>query len=437
MSTVKSAATLGIKRKRGAENKMVSSTPTAERRAVSLRSLVDPHPDAHVIRSDAEAIEVAHRVAAYLAIGAVERDRNRRLPFAEIEEFSQSGLWGITVPKEYGGAGVSKVTLCKVVEIISEADPSIGQIPQNHYCLAEDIRQVGTDAQKRFFFDRLLKGDRTGNAFSEATGKTVVEMRTKLVPTSDGNFVVDGEKFYCTGALFAHWVPIFAVDEGGSGLLAIADRHAEGLTVIDDWSGLGQRTTASGTVRADAVRVSPDQVLHTYQTYDRPTSGSALAQIIHVAVDAGIAKAAIEETIRFVKTSSRPWVDAQVERAADDPLTLGEIGNLEYRLHAAEALMARAGRILDSSLSAPTVASAAAASIAVAEAKIATTEIALLAASKLFELAGTRAVSEKYDLDRHWRNARTHTLHDPVRWKYHAIGNYYLNGRNPPRHSWI
>ncbi|MGI4791222.1 MAG: SfnB family sulfur acquisition oxidoreductase [Janthinobacterium lividum] len=416
---------------------MVSILLTAERRAVSLQSLVDPHPDAHLIRSDAEAIEIARRVAAYLATGAVERDQNRRLPFAEIDEFSQSGLWGITVPKEYGGAGVSKVTLCKVVEIISEADPSIGQIPQNHYCLVEDIRQVGTEEQKRFFFDRLLKGDRTGNAFSEAKGKTVVEMLTKLTTAEDGNSIVNGEKFYCTGALFAHWIPIFAVNADGNGLLAIADRHAAGLTVVDDWSGLGQRTTASGTVRADNVRVSPDQVLHTYRTYDRPTNGSALAQIIHVAIDAGIAKAAIEETITFVKTASRPWVDAQVESAADDPLTLGEIGNLEYHLHAAEALMARAGRILDSSLAEPTTVSAAAASIAVAEAKIATTEIALLAASKLFELAGTRAAVEKYDLDRHWRNARTHTLHDPVRWKYHAIGNYYLNAKNPPRHSWI
>jgi len=65
------------------------------------------------------------------------------------------------------------------------------------------------------------------------------------------------------------------------------------------------------------------------------------------------------------------------------------------------------------------------------------TESAIAASSRLFELAGTRATLDKHNLDRHWRNARTHTLHDPVRWKYHAVGNYYLNNIKPPRHAWI
>ena len=79
----------------------------------------------------------------------------------------------------------------------------------------------------------------------------------------------------------------------------------------------------------------------------------------------------------------------------------------------------------------------AAASIAVAEAKILSTEVAILATNKLFELGGTRSVLERYNLDRHWRNARVHTLHDPVRWKYNILGNFYLNGIRPPQHSWI
>jgi alkylation response protein AidB-like acyl-CoA dehydrogenase len=55
----------------------------------------------------------------------------------------------------------------------------------------------------------------------------------------------------------------------------------------------------------------------------------------------------------------------------------------------------------------------------------------------LFELAGSQATLAEHNLDRHWRNARVHTLHDPVRWKYHAIGNYYLNDENPPRRGTI
>jgi alkylation response protein AidB-like acyl-CoA dehydrogenase len=126
-----------------------------------------------------------------------------------------------------------------------------------------------------------------------------------------------------------------------------------------------------------------------------------------------------------------------VERASDDPLTIYQVGELHYQLHAAEALMERASLKVDraaAALDEPTVTAAA---LAVAEAKIGATDIAILATNKLFELAGTQSTLEKYQLDRHWRNARVHTLHDPVRWKYHAIGNFYLNEIPPPRHAWL
>ncbi|MBW6253369.1 SfnB family sulfur acquisition oxidoreductase, partial [Pseudomonas aeruginosa] len=96
-------------------------------------------------------------------------------------------------------------------------------------------------------------------------------------------------------------------------------------------------------------------------------------------------------------------------------------------------LLERAGRVLDRATAEPDAESVAAASIAVAEARALTTEVALLAGSKLIELGGSRACLAELGLDRHWRNARVHTLHDPVRWKYHAVGDYYLNGRLPPR----
>ena len=105
-------------------------------------------------------------------------------------------------------------------------------------------------------------------------------------------------------------------------------------------------------------------------------------------------------------------------------------------MHAAEALLAKAGRAIDGIVSEPTEASVAATAVAVAEAKVLTTEIAILATNKLHELAGTRSTLAEFNLDRHWRNARTHTLHDPVRWKYFHVGNFALNGVPPPRHAW-
>lgn len=395
----------------------------------------DLAPRAHVIGSDEEAIATARTLAAEFAVDASRRDRERILPAAELDRFSKSGLWGITVPKAYGGAGVSIVTLVEVIKLISAADPSIGQIPQNHLAALDAIRFAASEQQKKLWFGRVLQGYRLGNAFSEANSKHVGAFQTTLTPDGDG-YVVRGEKFYATGALFAHFIHIGAVDPNGKVHLAVVPRGAPGLTIVDNWSSFGQRTTASGNVIIDNVRVGPDGVIPAYLGADKPSSNGAVSQIIQAAVDAGIAQGAIEDTIAFVRRYTRPWIDSGQERGADDVFTIAQIGDLKIKLHAAEALLERAGHAVDGAIADPTDESVGAAAIAVAEAKALTTEIAILAANKLHELAGTRSTLAEFNLDRHWRNARTHTLHDPVRWKYFHVGNYALNGVPPPRHAW-
>ncbi|MCP3722944.1 SfnB family sulfur acquisition oxidoreductase [Paraburkholderia sp. CNPSo 3272] len=392
---------------------------------------------AHVIVTDREAIAVATELAARLAVGAAQRDSERRLPREEIEWFSRSGLWGITVPKAYGGAGVSNVTLTEVVKIIAAADPSLGQLPQNHFGLVDVIALTGTEEQKRELFGEVLAGKRFGNGFSEKGTKHVLDLKTRVRRDGD-HYVVDGTKFYSTGALFAHYVPVLGLDDDRRGWLAYIPRGTQGLSVVDDWSGFGQRTTASGTVTLENVRVPARLVLPAHRVSEQPTLNGPLSQIIQAAIDAGIARAAIEDTLAFVRSRSRPWVDSGVERASDDPLTIREVGHLHIQLHAAEALLERAARVLDelAAKGETTEDDVARASVAVGEAKVLTTQVALLAGEKLFELAGTQSTLGVHNLDRHWRNARTHTLHDPVRWKYHLVGNYYLNGVKPSRHAW-
>lgn len=406
--------------------------------ATSLQTIATDRDTAvHLIANDAEALAIAHELASRLAPGAAQRDRERRLPHEEIEWFSQSGLWAITVPKTYGGAGVSFVTLTEVIKIIAAADPSLGQLPQNHFGLVDVISLTGTEAQKQYFFAQVLNGKRFGNGFSEKGTKHVLDLKTRVRPDGD-QYVIDGTKFYSTGALFAHFVPVLGLDEDRKGWLAYIPKGTPGLTVIDDWSGFGQRTTASGTVVLENVRVPASHVFPAHRVSDFPTLNGPISQIIQAAIDAGIGKAALADTLSFVRARSRPWIDSGVERASDDPLTLREIGHLHIQLHAAEALLERAARVLDeiAAQGEATEDDIARASVAVGEAKVLTTEIALLAGEKLFELAGTQATLAEHGLDRHWRNARTHTLHDPVRWKYHLVGNYYLNGVKPARHPW-
>jgi SfnB family sulfur acquisition oxidoreductase len=400
------------------------------------------HPDpasVQRIADDAEALASAHALAARFATGAAERDRRRLLPWAELDLWSQSGLGAITVPREYGGADVSYATLAEVFVILCAADPALGQIPQNHFGVLGVLREIGTPTQKARLYGEVLAGRRLGNAGPErrsASAATILQGTTRLVRTPDG-LRLDGQRFYSTGALFAHRVPTRAIDDEGRAVQVWVPRDATGVTVIDDWSSFGQRTTASGTVTFNQVSIDPEDVLPVWQLADRPGLFGPNSQLIQAAIDQGIAQAALTDALAFVRERARPWVDSGVERASDDPYIIADVGRLQIDLHAAHEVLQETGRTLDR-LAAQTLDAegSAAASVAVAEAKVLTTRIALEASEKLFELAGSAATRAAHNLDRHWRNARTHTLHDPVRWKLHLLGNYHLNHVLPARHSW-
>ena len=172
--------------------------PTQARVAPPLPRLEQP---AHRIRDDQEAIAVARHLAESFERESAARDRERRPPIKELNEFSQSGLWGISVPKEYGGAGVSYATLAEVTAIISAADSSLGQIPQNHFYMVEAVRLDGDEQQKQFYFERVLEGDRFGNAFCEIGTRTALDFQTRLEAKGNDRFVLNGKKFYSTGAV--------------------------------------------------------------------------------------------------------------------------------------------------------------------------------------------------------------------------------------------
>lgn len=391
---------------------------------------------AHIIRSDEEAIAKAHEVAAIIAESANLRDRERRLPYKEMDLLSDAGLLAITVPKEFGGAEVTAGTLAEVLAIVSAADGSIGQIPQNHFFMLEGLRLIGTPEQKHFFYKSVLAGERLGNALSEVGTKTAQDHTTKL--SRDGEaYRLNGRKFYSTGVLFAHWIAVVANNDEGKSSLAIIPRDSEGITIVDDWSGFGQRTTGSGTTILENVPVHPFSVLPFHQLFAEPTSMGPHAQIMHAAVDQGIARGALAETIRFVRQYTRPWKESGVDHGYEDPHIISEVGQVKVAVDAADALLARSGEFVDEAARNPSAETVAAASIAVAEAKVAAHDASLFAGSKLIELGGSRSTLAEFNLDRYWRNARTHTVHDPVRWKYRVIGNYWLNGVNPPRHGAI
>ncbi|TXI41444.1 MAG: SfnB family sulfur acquisition oxidoreductase [Mycobacterium sp.] len=394
-----------------------------------------------------QAIETARALATEFASGAAERDRHRQLPFGELDRLSASGLLAITVPAGYGGADLPPSVVAEVIRILSAADPNVGQIPHSHFVYVNLLRLAGSPDQLKHYSQRLLAGARIANAQAERTGPTAADVATTLRPSGDG-FRIDGTKYYCTGSLFAQILAVLTrLDDPDqtTGLtegqyIAFLDADTPGVRIIDDWDGIGQRTTGSGTIEFDGVRVDPSRVIARAAAVNAPTGYGAFAQLMHAAIDAGIARGALESAAAFVREHSRPWFEAGVDRAADDPLLIQRFGELAVSVRAAEATLAAAGTAVDLALrggpgSAPE--RAAEASIAVAAAKTLADRSSTEVSSALFELTGTRSTATHLGLDHFWRNARTHTVHDPIRWKYQHIGRALLHGTPPPLHSAI
>ncbi|MEK5754266.1 SfnB family sulfur acquisition oxidoreductase [Acinetobacter variabilis] len=391
----------------------------------------------HIIENDLDAINAAYQVADFALEGRNQRDQQRLLPFAEIDLFSQKGLGGMRIPKQYSGAFVTNKTLAHVFRIINKADSSVGQIPQNQIALLNMIEIMGTKKQKQFIYNEILKGKRLANGGPERNTKDTKTLATTLT-FENGRYFVDGEKFYSTGSSFAHWLAIKAIHPEGHVVLTIVDRNAEGVEVIDNWNGFGQRTTSSGTVKLQHVEVDPLLIFDERLLGNQPSYRGAYSQLMQVAIDVGIAEAAFADTLTAVQ-KARPIVDAQVEKASLEHYTLQEVGKSSVLLDAAILLLDEAAEYLDEldQLESVTDEQAAKASILVAEAKVYANDAALHISEKLLELGGSRSSLSQHNLDQHWRNARVHTLHDPIRWKLHALGDYYLNHKLPARHAWI
>jgi alkylation response protein AidB-like acyl-CoA dehydrogenase len=252
--------------------------------------------------------------------------------------------------------------------------------------------------------------------------------------------LLNGRKYYTTGAITSRWIGVSALNDEGRLVLAFVERDAPGITIDDDWNVMGQRATVSGTATFDDVLLDPGLIVPYERAFQVPQQLGARAQLVHAAIEVGIAGGALSDARQFVRTRARPFFEAVrggwAEQAGEDPYTISQFGRLAVKVRAAEALLASAAATLDEVTRRPRdAAEAARGSIAVAEAKAFASEVAGEVASDLFSLGGASAADERYDLSRHWRNSRTHASHDPVAWKYHHVGNFLLNDVLPPSHG--
>jgi alkylation response protein AidB-like acyl-CoA dehydrogenase len=373
-------------------------------------------PVVAILRTPQDAIDAAERLAASWRKTAAEIDAVRRVPVEELAELGRSGLLAITIPKAYGGPDLGVETLINVFLILGQADTALAQIPQNHFDFVDTLlhAEPGTAA---FFYTEVLSGARFGNAIAEPGRKSRADLATTIVDDGDG-YVLNGTKFFCTGALTADWVPVLAKHADGRIRTAYVPRDAKGLDVKGDWDAFGQRATFSGTTVIENVRVPRRNVVDRSLGHKGVLAAQfAGNQLIHAAIEAGSALAAVRLAAQAVK-----------RRGANGTLA-EKVGGFAVQAHAARALVLRAARQIDAALAAPDdTHGVIAAIIGTDQAKTLAYELAPAAANELsFALAPEEP--EAADLERLWRNTRTHSLHDPVRWRQHFVGDFHLNGR--------
>lgn len=377
-------------------------------------------------------------IFARIAAGALSRENERVLPVAEIEALKQAGFGALRLPVEAGGAGADLPTLFRLLIELSEADSNITQALRGHFGLAEDIVNSRDQAKKKRWYPRFAAGEIAGNAWSEI-GNASIEGFSTRVTVKDGKHVLNGTKYYTTGSLYADWIDVGAAGPGGEGVSLALRRHQPGVEIRDDWDGFGQRLTASGTTvftdaEVDPLDIVPDQEKFGY--------GTGFYQLFHVATLAGIGRAITRDVSRAVAARTRSYSHAAADRVSQDPQILAIVGRIRSAAYAASVLTLAGAEALQRAHEAEQTGDADLIQRALIDAEIETAQaqtiaipLILEAATVLFDTLGASAVKADQGLDRHWRNARTLSSHNPVVYKHRIIGDFSVNG-TPPLAQW-
>lgn len=378
--------------------------------------------------------EITAEIAAEIAEGAAERERDRVLPHEIFHRLRQTGLTWLRVPQSLGGPGGSLSDQVEVTCALAAADSNVAHALRGHFGFLESIALDPEGASSRRFVGEVLAGKLFGGAHMEVGTPRPNMIRTTLVKDGD-EFRLNGHKFYATGAAYADYTSFSALDEEGkvTGVLVPADR--DGVHILDDWDGMGQRLTASGGVDLVDVRVLPHEVAPRQSTdlFSRRHQASR-AQLHLMAVVAGIVRNVLSDAIHYVQTQARSARHSASETARDDHFVQQAVGDIAAASHAIDALIATTARSLDAS-GAAIVAKADNREELVFKAQLDNSRgqvmigrLALRAAEQLFDTGGGSATSRQRNFDRHWRNVRTILNHNPASLRGRVIGDWMLNG---------
>jgi alkylation response protein AidB-like acyl-CoA dehydrogenase len=371
---------------------------------------------------------------------AVSCELDRTLLFEQVGWLREQRFGALRIPVEFGGYGTTLVQLFDLLIELGAAESNLPQSLRLHFHRVEQlvVNLQGKQKQK-FWLEQAARGDLFGNATTEPADTPIGEIRTRVAPHADGNFRLNGKKAYGTGSLYAQWIPVEAVDDGGKRVTVIVPADRRGVTLVDDWGGFGQRLTATGSSIFEDVVVHDDEILGDGKPATR--AGSNFPQLVHLATLAGIAAAAARDVTEKVASRRRVYSTGSGDLARHDPIIQAEVGKIAAAASAARAIVLGAAASLEEAwhrwkedgAAVPATEQAYIKSdIAISSAQVVLVPLVLGATSQLFDALGASAIDAKAALDRHWRNARAVSSHNPYLYKARRVGDFHLNGTPPP-----
>ncbi len=384
---------------------------------------------------------------ADIGAGAKDRDLEDVNPFDQVVALKRAGFGTLRLPAELGGSGLTVPQLFSAVIDVARADPVVAHIFRTHFWFVEERLRTLDQPGSRAWLDKVAEGKIFGNAFSEKGSNAVGSLvfNTRLTPARGGGFTLTGEKFYSTGTLFSDYLTVTATTDHDSVAIVIVPADRAGVEIVDDWDGFGQRRTGTGTTRFQTVTVLPEEVLSDtpYGAEPVPSVQYTLLQLYIHAVVAGILENIVDDGIALLRSRERSFSHASAASPTDDPLLQRQLGELASSAYIARAAVLDAAAAIGAAIDStgpdgvPDAELVVEAQLQAAKVKVHLDDIAPRAATKLLELGGASAASRQRNLDRHWRNIRTITLHNPVGYKARVVGQNLLHGTAIPANAYF
>src|SRR5213083_781395 len=200
-------------------------------------------------------------------------DREGEIPEAVIQGLRDLGAFGIKIPREYGGLGLSQLSYMKAIELVSSVDGSLTALLSAHQSIGvpQPLKMFGSEAQKKKYFPRLAKGAISAFALTEhGVGSDPAAMETTAIPSADGDgWILNGEKLWCTNGTKAELLVVMA--RTPSKMVGGKEKKQITAFIVEmDWPGvevvyrchfMGLKALYNGVIRFTNVRVPKENVL--------------------------------------------------------------------------------------------------------------------------------------------------------------------------------